>query len=248
MRVGLLRRLGCWALCVCAGTDAVGCAPRTCGWTLCYARPGSAGSWSSWTPRLSPHLRLPSPPSRRGSWALRERSGARSPSIPTPESEPPTACPRDTPSRPAASEPNPWAEPCLLPPQQLWVIRVRDALRRRQSDGRCPRRSLTHVAGLTLQQRGRWQNNKRARLAGVDAAEIERVGLWLLQGWDTPLFDFSEASSQSSPTRAIRTPVSTHRCPGSTSSAPSEFAEFSNLYFDARYDVLGTAPRWACKG
>lgn len=94
----VLQRWGCWVRCACVGTGVAGCAVRTCGWIPCCGTPGSAGSWSSWSPQCRPHPCLPSPPNWIEGWMPREGSGGRFPSILTSESGPLTACPPNTPS------------------------------------------------------------------------------------------------------------------------------------------------------
>lgn len=97
---GVLQQWGCWVPCVCVRTGVAGCAEKTCGRTPCCGRPGSAGSWFSWSPQYRPLPCLPSPPRWTKSWVPREGSDAHFPPILTPEIELLTACPRDTPSQP----------------------------------------------------------------------------------------------------------------------------------------------------
>lgn len=100
----VLQQWGCWVRCACVRTDVAGCAVRTCGWTPCCGRPGSAGSWFSWSPQSRPLPCLPSPPRWIKSWLPRERSVGHFPPILTSASGPLTACPPDTPSQPTTGK------------------------------------------------------------------------------------------------------------------------------------------------
>lgn len=153
----ILQQWGCWVRCACVRTDVADCAVRTCGWTPCCGRPGSAGSWFSWSPQSRPLLCLPFPPNWIKKWAPRGGSDVRFPPIQIPVTEPPSACPPDTPSQPTTGK-----TVCELVCDSCYYHSSRESLES-SSVGevavqrQCPRYSLVCVAGSILQQWGRWQ-------------------------------------------------------------------------------------------
>lgn len=162
----ILQQWGCWVRCACVRTDVAGCAGRTCGWTPCCGRPGSAVSWFSWSPQSRPLPCLPSPPSWTKSWAPREGSDGHFPPILTPATEPLTACPPDTPSQPTTGE-TCCVRVCKLSCDSCFY-RSRQSLESSCAGEvavhrQCPRYSLMCVAGSILQQWGRWQREQQNR-------------------------------------------------------------------------------------